>query len=151
MKYLDKEEIEKNIQSDIEDMKEYEHVEHFIDAHFQQVLRNGECDDNSLDLSYQYKMIKEIEGDEEFLSKLNFVLDRYVRGATVNKSLFLDMDWTPYSWEDEKSHPPIPDRYLIYRRGCDKMHFERWNGSGWSSSNKDCTDWCKPKKPVKHG
>jgi len=57
------------------------------------------------------------------------------------------MNWTKYSWEDEKSHPPKPGRYLIYRAGCDKMHFERWNGSGWSSSNKDCTDWCLPDKP----
>ncbi len=63
----------------------------------------------------------------------------------------VDMNWIPYNWENEDSHPPKPDRYLIYREGCDKMHFERWNGSGWASSNKDCTDWCKPKKPTKHG
>jgi hypothetical protein len=28
------------------------------------------------------------------------------------------------------------------------MHFEQWNGSGWSSSNNDCTHWSKPQKPI---
>ena len=30
------------------------------------------------------------------------------------------------------------------------MHFEQWNGSGWSSSNNDCTHWSNPQKPLKH-
>ena len=59
------------------------------------------------------------------------------------------MDWTEYSWENKKSHPPKVGRYLIYRASCNKMQFERWNGSGWGSStaNNDCTHWCKPLAP----
>jgi len=57
--------------------------------------------------------------------------------------------WVKYSWENRASHPPKTDRYLIYREGCDKMHFEQWNGSGWASSNGDYTHWLKPEAPNK--
>ena len=57
------------------------------------------------------------------------------------------MEWTKYNFYDIDSRPPKPGKYLIYRKKCDKMHFERWNGSGWANSNNDCTDWCKPEKP----
>lgn len=59
------------------------------------------------------------------------------------------MDWIDYSWDNKKSHPPRPGRYLIYRTKCDKLHFEQWNGSGWASSNNDCTHWCVVKLPIK--
>lgn len=55
------------------------------------------------------------------------------------------MIWTPYKWENIESRPPKPGSYLIYRKGCNKMHFEQWNGSGWASSNGDCTHWADPK------
>ena len=55
--------------------------------------------------------------------------------------LIKSMTWIEYSWENRASHPPKPDRYLIYRKGCEKMHFEQWNGSGWASSNGDCTHY----------
>lgn len=58
------------------------------------------------------------------------------------------LDWIKYNWEDKKSHPPTAGRCLIYRAKCDKMHFEQWNGSGWASSNNDCTHWCRPNKPL---
>jgi methionine synthase I (cobalamin-dependent) len=58
------------------------------------------------------------------------------------------MEWIKYSWENKESRPPRAGRYLIYRAKCDKMHFEQWNGTGWSSSNNDCTHWSKPKKPI---
>lgn len=59
----------------------------------------------------------------------------------LNPTSKLGEDWTKYSWEDKESHPPCPGRYLIHRKKCGKTHFEQWNGSGWSSSNKDCTHW----------
>lgn len=57
------------------------------------------------------------------------------------------LNWIKYSWEDRNSHPPTTGKCLIYRAKCDKMHFEQWNGSGWTSSNNDCTHWCRPNKP----
>lgn len=63
--------------------------------------------------------------------------------------LIESMTWIDYSWENRKSHPPCAGRYLIYRKGCDKMHFEQWNGSGWASSNGDCTHWLNMPKPDK--
>jgi len=57
------------------------------------------------------------------------------------------MNWTIYIWENKESHPPNPGRYLIYRDKCNKMHFEQWNGIGWSSSNNEELQWCIPQKP----
>lgn len=55
------------------------------------------------------------------------------------------MTWTEYSWENRDSHPPTAGRYLIYRIKCDKMHFEHWNGNGWSSSNNEPLKWSNPR------
>ena len=60
----------------------------------------------------------------------------------------MTINWIEYSWENRHSHPPTGGRYLIYRAKCDKMHFEQWNGSGWSSSNNDCTHWANPQTPT---
>lgn len=79
MRYFEKQEVKTKIERDIEELKEYEEVEHFIDAHFQMSCVCGEYDDNSLDLSYHYKMLKEIEADPRFMDKLNFVLGKYVK------------------------------------------------------------------------
>jgi hypothetical protein len=57
------------------------------------------------------------------------------------------MNWIEYSFNNLKSRPPSPGRYLIYRQKCNKIQFEQWNGSGWSNSNNDCTHWCIPKSP----
>ena len=77
--YFEKKIAEELILNDINEIKEFEDVECYISANFHSFLINGEYDDNSLDLNYNYKMLKEIESDEQFLSKLNFVLDKYVR------------------------------------------------------------------------
>jgi hypothetical protein len=79
MDYFEKLKIEERIKSDIEEIKEFDEVEHYIDANFRQFLTYGEYDDNSMDLNYHYKMLKEIEADDNFLSKLNFVLSKYVK------------------------------------------------------------------------
>jgi len=56
--------------------------------------------------------------------------------------------WIKFNWEERATHPPKPGRYLIYRKKCNKMHFEQWNGLGWASSNKDCTHWADLKAPI---
>lgn len=77
--YFEKKIAEELILNDINEIKEFKDVESYINANFHSFLISGEYDDNSLDLNYNYKMLKEIESDEQFLSKLNFVLDKYVR------------------------------------------------------------------------
>lgn len=49
--------------------------------------------------------------------------------------------WVVYDFCKPNTHPPKAGRYLIYRSKCKKIHFEQWNGGGWSSSNKDCTHY----------
>lgn len=79
MNYFEKIKVEEKIKSDIEEIKEFDEVEHYIDANFRQFLTYGEYDDNSMDLNYHYNMLKEIEADDRFMSKLNFVLSKYVK------------------------------------------------------------------------
>ena len=55
--------------------------------------------------------------------------------------------WSLYDIKSKLHRPPTAGRYLIYRVKCDKMHFEQWNGTGWSSSNNEELYWCKPAKP----
>jgi len=40
-------------------------------------------------------------------------------------------------------------KYLIFRSGCDKMHFETWNNTGWAYNNNDITHFCIIQKPKK--
>lgn len=47
-------------------------------------LRGGEYDDNSIDLSYHYNMLKCIENDSEFKQKLKFVLNKYIHSKTFS-------------------------------------------------------------------
>lgn len=57
------------------------------------------------------------------------------------------MSWIKYDFKDKQSHPPKSGRYLIYKQGCDKVCFDRWNGSGWSNNNHDCSHWRHIDKP----
>ena len=79
MRYKDREKIKKRINDDIDEIKEFDEVDYFINANFRQFLTHGEYDDNSMELNYQYEMLKEIESDKRFMDKLNFVLEKYVR------------------------------------------------------------------------
>lgn len=83
--YFEQMEIEKAINDDIDTLKEFECVENYIDTNFKQFLHNGEYEDNSLDLAYNYKMLKAIEADKEFIRKLNFVLSEYVNTKLYQK------------------------------------------------------------------
>lgn len=58
------------------------------------------------------------------------------------------MDWTRFNKNNRDTYPKKAGKYLIYRKGCDKMHFEQWNGNGWASSNNDCTHYCSPNTPI---
>jgi len=78
MRYSEKQKVKRKIERDIEELKKYNKLEHFIEEHFQMGCVGGEYDDNSIDLSYHYKMIKEIEADLRFMKKLIFVLGKYV-------------------------------------------------------------------------
>lgn len=57
------------------------------------------------------------------------------------------INWVAYDWNIPSTRPPKAGRYLIYRSKCNKIHFEQWNGSGWASSNNDCTHYTLIKPP----
>ena len=82
MLYRDIEKVIGKINEDISEINVYENEENFINSKFQMFLRNGEYDDNSMDLAYHYNMLKSIENDEEFIRKLKFVLNNYIHSKT---------------------------------------------------------------------
>ena len=59
------------------------------------------------------------------------------------------MKWIEYKKGDKSTHPVKIGRYLIYREKANKLHFEKWNGTGWAYSNDQCTYWMKIIKPAK--
>ena len=71
MLYRDIEKVIGKINEDISEINVYENEENFINSKFQMFLRNGEYDDNSMDLAYHYNMLKSIENDEEFYPKIH--------------------------------------------------------------------------------
>lgn len=53
------------------------------------------------------------------------------------------ISWKKYSEEKPKEY----GTYLVYRKGCDKTHFETWNNTGWAYNNNDITHWSKVLTP----
>ena len=79
MRYSESKEIINKIKESIVEINKYGNIDNYVNEHYQMFLRSGEPDDNTLDTSYYYKMLKEIENDKEFESKLRFVLDHFVK------------------------------------------------------------------------
>jgi hypothetical protein len=54
----------------------------------------------------------------------------------------------PSDWVAVKDGLPTKHgRYEVYRKGCEKQHYETWNGTGWASNNNDITHWRIIKPP----
>ena len=86
--------------------------------------------------------------------------DTLVSMTIVNTSRFSDPDckidgkvseiaWNKYP----ETKPVIVDkklgsRFLVWRKGCDKLQFETWNGTGWAYNNNDITKWALITPPV---
>lgn len=75
MNYFNSQKLILTLLEDIKEINTYIDKDHYIQENFQQMLTHGEYDDNSIDLSYRYTMLKEIEEDKEFITKLNFILE----------------------------------------------------------------------------
>jgi len=68
MRYSESKEIINKIKESIVEINKYGNIDNYVNEHYQMFLRSGEPDDNTLDTSYYYKMLKEIEEDKEFES-----------------------------------------------------------------------------------
>lgn len=79
MRYGEIEKVEELLKKEIEHINEFEIVDHYVEQYYANGLgMHNEYWDNTLDTSYHYKMIKEIQADERFMAKLRFVLDNFV-------------------------------------------------------------------------
>jgi hypothetical protein len=73
--YNEYNQFEQNIKNAIVEIEGYDEVDHYITAHFQQFLTQGEYDDNSIELANHYNTLKIIQADPDFFHKLYFVLN----------------------------------------------------------------------------
>jgi hypothetical protein len=79
MKREERLKVVKKLKEDIKHINEFSCEDDFISAYFQQFMSGmNEYNDNSMELGYQYKKLKEIGLDEEFFNKLHYVLSDYV-------------------------------------------------------------------------
>lgn len=91
MLHKEVEEIKTKIKEAITEINTYPDKDCFINAHFTQFLNWGEYDDNSIELSYEYTLLKEIEVEikknDEFFEKITFILNKFVRSPKIAKML----------------------------------------------------------------
>lgn len=78
MKYSEINKITDKIKESIKEINEYDNVDDFVNRNYQLYLRNGEPDDNTLDTSDYYRILKDIEADPNFESKLKFILSNFI-------------------------------------------------------------------------
>jgi len=85
MRYSEINKIIKKIEEDIDHVNEFPDIDSFINTYFSQSLgMHNEYSDNSLDLAYQYKNLKDIDNNKELLNILKFVLHEYVRSSSLS-------------------------------------------------------------------
>jgi len=78
MRYSESKEIVDNIKKEIVEINKYENIDDYVNLNYQMFLRNGEPDDNTLETSYYYRMLKDIEEDKDFYSKFRFAIEKFV-------------------------------------------------------------------------
>jgi len=66
------------------------------------------------------------------------------KNTKENTQPSLLVNWGKYPSET----PTEYGKYWVYRKGCDKIHTETWNGTGWAYNNNDITHWTVIVKPI---
>ena len=66
-------------------------------------------------------------------------------------SIFVSKDGVePKLWNNYPETKPVNyGRYLVWRKGCEKLQFETWNNTGWAYNNNDITHWALITPPKK--
>ncbi len=72
-------------------------------------------------------------------------LERVVSELQKNNSPALT--WREFDWNKIETRPTTPDRYLICRKD-GKIHWEKWNGSGWAYNHNEIRFWAVITKPT---
>lgn len=92
-----------------------------------------------------YRCLDTMKADANISEETKIVM--FVEYARLVTDESKSNDWVKYDWNNLDSRPPLYGRYEVYRSGCEKQHYEVWNGLGWASNNKDITHWRVIKNP----
>lgn len=82
-----------------------------------------------------------LSGDMTYDELIKVIANHTISGVDGKP---LVMRWAAYP----DVRPTNYGRYLVYRAGCKKMHFETWNNTGWAYNNNDVTHWTNVEPPV---
>ena len=90
--------------------------------------------------------------DAEKLQFQGFVKRMWNAGTAADISTVL-LDFKSHVenslWIDAKVNPPTEyGKYRVYRKSCDKVHDETWNGTGWAYNKNDITHYQIITKPT---
>lgn len=75
--------------------------------------------------------------------KLVRFISKYERIGSVIVPEIKTLRWNKYPENKPKDY----GTYLVYRKGCNKKHFETWNNTGWAYNNNDITHWAEIENP----
>ena len=120
MQYKDRKLIVDNINKGIEYIKGFSNLYAYIQKHYQEFIVDGEHEDNSVELALNYTMLKKIADDNDFIEKLNFVLNGYVeidRDDTREKKLELRLkDIIRVIRDGQTENDIVPDNIIYTQR-----------------------------------
>lgn len=89
-------------------------------------------------------MISKILTQIKFLGEsMPHSMDKNMLKIIYNNLLKLEGDeWIEYDWNKIESRPKESEKYFVHRKD-GKVHWEKWNGSGWAYNEKVITHYRK--------
>lgn len=94
-----------------------------------------------------YHCLDVMKADSNLSEETKIIM--FVEYARLVVEESMPTNWIKYNWNDIESRPKQYGRYEVYRKGCDKQHYETWNGSGWAYNNNTITYFRVIKPPHK--
>lgn len=92
-----------------------------------------------------YRCLDIMKADAELSEETKIIM--FVEYGKLVLSESIPTNWIKYDWRNVETRPKKTGRYEVYRKSCNKQHYETWNGIGWSSNNNDITHYREIKNP----
>ncbi len=94
---------------------------------------------------YLYRCLDVMKADPNLSEESKIIM--FVEYSRLVSEETKSSEWIKYNWNDVSSRPTVTGKYEVYRKGCDKQCYERWNGSGWAYNANDITHYRVIKPP----
>ena len=105
------------------------------------------------DFRMKIKILKQYLGndinniDESLHIKITDAMEDYAKRRVDENSISQHISyWVAFDWNKPETIPIKYGKYLV-RRKDGKIHWETWNGTGWSYNGNVITHWMEVKPP----